>query len=391
MAQSSVGLDFQSVMKPHLRHIAVVAINRDKYSETFIHDSFDFFPCKKSLLYGEYLPTHVAHDRLEAGAPIPISKAKFWERNPSDARAQQERNVRTWLLKQRPDVVLAHYGPSGVAMAAICAELQIPLVVHFHGYDAYRADILGSHGLHYPAMFQAAQAIVVVSQDMHAQLLLLGATVQKLRLHIYGVNPARFSELNFPAAPFTFLFVGRFVPKKAPDLVLRAFAIVQRLVPEVRLRMVGDGELRVACERLAAELGLGDAIVFEGILDPERVAQVLTASHVLVLPSCRTQDGDSEGTPLVILEAGAAARAVVATRHGGITDVLTDGSNGLLVPENDPQALAAAMLRLASNPNEAAAMGLRARERVCEAFSQRHYHQNLWKLLENAVDFAQNS
>ena len=71
--------------------------------------------------------------------------------------------------------------------------------------------------------------------------------------------------------------------------------------------------------------------------------------------------------------------------------MLTDGSNGLLVPENDPQALAAAMLRLASNLNEAAAMGLRARERVCEAFSQRHYHQNLWKVLENAVDFAQNS
>lgn len=378
-------------MKGKLQHIAVVSGNRDKYSETFIHDSFDFFPCAKTFLYGAYLPTHFTHDWRLAGEPIPISKPPFWANSALKTQPQAAQNLRAWLQKKRPDLVLAHYGPAGVAVSSICKELGIPLVVHFHGYDAYRDDILQSYGQQYPQLFADAQQIIAVSADMRRQLLGLGAAPEKLATEIYGVDCARFQPSPMHSAPFTFLFVGRFVPKKAPDALLRAFSTVLEVVPEVRLRMVGDGELLGECQRLVRELGLGESVSFLGILSPDQVAAALAGAHALVLPSRRTPDGDSEGTPLVVLEAGAAMRPVIATRHGGISEVITHGVNGFLLEENDEDLLAGAMICLAQNPTLAASMGKQALETIQSLFSQARYHQNLWQLLEKAMDLPQNS
>jgi colanic acid/amylovoran biosynthesis glycosyltransferase len=366
-------------------HIAIVSINRDKYSETFIHDSFDYFPCTKTLLYGGYLPTQETDDWRKEGQAIPMAVAKLWERKPSDAAAQQVRNLHAWLQRTRPAVVLAHYGPSGVALAPICKALSIPLVVHFHGYDAYRSDVLSSYGQDYALLWAVAHRVVAVSADMHRQLSGLGAPAARLQTLVYGVDPAQFLPQAMPTGPLRCLFVGRFVPKKAPDQLIRAFARLRERVPDAALVMVGDGELLADCIALVHELGLGESVTFTGVLSPSAVAAQVAACHMLVLPSRRTDDGDSEGTPLVILEAGAAARPVVGTVHGGIPDVVQDGETGLLVPENDVHALAEAMLRLAQAPATAATMGAAAHARILAQFTQSDYHQALWQLLMHAA------
>jgi colanic acid/amylovoran biosynthesis glycosyltransferase len=376
-------------MKEIIQHIAVVSVHRDKYSETFIHDSFDFFPSKKTLLYGGYLPTHFTEDRRKEGQPIPEVWIPFWKKIGRDDQARQAYFVQRWLKKNRPSVVLAHYGPSGVMMAPICKALKIPLVVHFHGYDAYRADILGTYGLQYPVLFKVATP-VVVSWDMQKQLVKMGAPENR-GFCSYGVDFARFPAIPIPQGPFDFLFVGRFVPKKAPDLLLRAFAIVQAKLPDVQLKMIGDGELLETCKQLVAELGLEESVSFLGVVPPADVASNLVESHALVLPSRHPADGDSEGMPLVLMEAGAAMRPVIATRHAGIPEIILDGQTGILVPENDVAALAEAMLVLASNRQKAIKLGFEARKRIKDRFTQIDYHQNLWDILEIAVRYPRNS
>lgn len=378
-------------MKGNIQHIAVVSINRDKYSETFIHHSFDFFTCKKTVLYGGYLPTHFTHDWRTEGEAIPMAKPSFWNKKPENESAQNEYNLRTWLQKARPDIVLAHYGPSGVALAPICKELKIPLVVHFHGYDAYRSDILGSYGLQYPMMFEIAQTIIVVSSDMRRQLRDLGAPAAKVHPCIYGADLSIFKPQAIPDLPFRFAYVGRFVPKKAPDLLIRAFSQVVSQIPDAQLQMVGDGEMLDTCRALVKELNLENAVSFLGVLPSREVARVLGECHALVLPSCRTENGDSEGTPLVILEAGATMRPVIGTDHAGIADVICDGENGLLIPQNDEKALVDAMIRLAQGPDLTLRLGKMAQSIVEERYSLAAYHQNLWNCLENAVDKARNS
>jgi colanic acid/amylovoran biosynthesis glycosyltransferase len=360
--------------------LAVVSINRDKYSETFIHDSYDFFPCEKVLLYGNYLPDHYAQSRTLEGFPIPKAKWQLLRGRMTEAM-QQEFNLTAWLKQYKPQAILAHYGPSGVAMAGIAGELGLPLVVHFHGYDAYREDILGRYGAEYRVMFGAASALVVVSEDMRRQLLALGAPPEKLHLLHYGVDVAGFVPEPYPAGTPYYVFIGRFVAKKSPELLIQAFAEVAKVIPAARLTMAGDGELLERCKNLALELGLGDRVDFPGALARDAVADLYARAHALVLPSVRDALGDSEGTPLVVLEAGASGRPVVATRHGGIPDVIRSGENGLLVEEGDVLALAEAMLAIAADATRAGEMGKAGRAIVEADFSQATYHRRLWELL----------
>lgn len=370
-------------MNPAHFRVVVASTNRARYSETFIHHAYDALPCHKTLLYGGYLPTHWTLDWQEEGEEIPVARPGFLSRKPIHPQAQQALNLRKWLERQRPGAILAHYGPSGVALGPVCKGLGIPLVVHFHGYDAYRADVLGSYGPHYGEMFQQARALVVVSEDMLAQVLRLGAPREKVHLCRYGVDVDRFAPQPLPATPFTFLFVGRFVPKKAPALALQAFAGVVRQVPGACLRMVGDGERMGECKALAVELGIGESVTFLGILPPEEVAREMAGSHALVLPSHRTADGDSEGTPLVVMEAAAAGRAVVGTLHGGIPEVVAHGQSGLLVPEGDLPALAGVLLHLATHRDVAARMGDAGRALAVAKFRSQEYHGKLWELLKS--------
>lgn len=375
-------------MSRPLRHIAVVSTNRDKYSETFIHDGYDALPCRKHLLYGGYLPTHVTTDWRVEGQPLPPAP----DERPDDAPDTLARKrLVAWLSTHRPDAVLAHYGPSGLALAEPCELLRIPLVVHFHGYDAYRHDILANQGRRYPWLFAKAQAVVAVSAAMEAQLLRLGARADRLHRCVYGVDLGRFPASDLPEGPLRLLFVGRMVEKKWPLGLLRAFGQAHAQAPDLRLQMVGDGELSGECKAWADASGLGAVVEFSGSCPPEGVAQALRGAHVLVQPSLQTPDGDNEGTPLAVLEAMAAGRAVVGSRHAGIGEVVADGETGLLFAPGDGDALCAALLRLHGDRELVRRLGVAARRQAVAEHAQRDYHLKLWRLLGHVAALGQNS
>jgi glycosyltransferase involved in cell wall biosynthesis len=151
--------------------------------------------------------------------------------------------------------------------------------------------------------------------------------------------------------------VGRLVPEKGFDLLVRALPDL----PGASLLLVGDGPARGSLERLAAELGVADRLHVTGWRDDSR--GYLHAMDVFVLPS------HLENLPLVVIEAMLAARPVVATDIGSLREVVTEGHTGLLVPPDDPAALAAAIRGLLADSEARERLGQRGREQALERFT----------------------
>jgi glycosyltransferase involved in cell wall biosynthesis len=166
------------------------------------------------------------------------------------------------------------------------------------------------------------------------------------------VSAAR-ASLGIPDGTFAMGTVTRLMPSKGNQYLVDAAREVLAAVPEARIYVVGEGELQPELEAQARALGLGDRFVFSGFR--RDVAQVLAALDLLVFPSLW------EGTPLTVLEALAMGKPIVATDADGLQDVLTNGSDAMMVPRRDPTSLAQAMISLAHNPTERARLGANAR------------------------------
>ena len=284
------------------------------------------------------------------------------------------------------DVVLAEYGPSGVDVMYPCQKLGIPLVVHFHGYDAYRVDVLARLGDHYKVLFQQASAIVAVSKAMRNQLIALGAPADKVFNNPCGVDCEAFEQSRPAEAPPVFLAVGRFVQKKAPHLSLVAFANVLRRHPEAELRMIGDGPLLGVCQELASALKINESVHFLGAQPHHVVRDQMRIARAFVQHSVVADDGDSEGTPVSVLEAGAGGLPVVSTRHAGIPDVVSDEETGLLVEERDVDGMAEHMKRLLVDPELAGSLGAAARRRIETYFGMERSIGRLSSIILSTVE-----
>ncbi|MBM4034537.1 MAG: glycosyltransferase [Planctomycetes bacterium] len=196
-----------------------------------------------------------------------------------------------------------------------------------------------------------------------------------------GVDPASYAnrdsgsalrrELGFCTRECLVGTVGRITPWKGQDDFLRAAALVAPKHPDVRFLVVGDCissraeaaadlAFRERLHALASELGVAQRVVFTGFRDD--VPAVMNALDIFVLPSHEEPFG------IVLLEAMAASRPIVATWAGGVADIVSDAREALLVPPRDPQAMAAAIERLLADPQLEASLGTAARERVVAQF-----------------------
>jgi glycogen(starch) synthase len=196
--------------------------------------------------------------------------------------------------------------------------------------------------------------------------------------------PATLPE-PLPTNPPRLLCVGLLIPAKGFDLAISAFASLAHRFPGLRLVIVGDGPARNDLERQAVELGVSHLIDFVGWVTPENVPALMNGATVVVMPS-RWE----EAFGLVALEAALMARPVVATRVGGLPEVVAHGQTGLLVEKDDPPALAVAIAFLLDHPELATEMGKTARLRAQDLFSlKRHvdaYDALYRQLIQRATD-----
>ncbi len=367
--------------------VCVVRPGKLALTETFIRAHAERLPGKVSLICGS--PLHLdGAPRTAAGAP----RRLLWKAHHLlRGRPDHERHTRAFirLLGQiRPDVVLAEYGPNAVRVLSAVKALRIPLVAHFHGYDASKHEVLERFEEGYREVFDYASAVIGVSRPMCETLVRLGADPHRVHHIPCGVDVRTFKRADPAQAPPRFLAAGRLVDKKAPHLLLLAFARARRTVPEARLRILGHGPLHGVCQDLISGLGLEGAVELAGSQPHGAVVREMTRSRALVQHSVVAASGDSEGTPVVVMEAGAAGLPVIATRHAGIPDVVQEGKTGLLVEERDVDAMGQAMVRLAKDPELARSLGHAARRRVQEGFSMDRSIHRLGSVIQGAMEEA---
>lgn len=271
-----------------------------------------------------------------------------------------------FIGRERPDIVHTHGSLSGRVAARLAGARAI--VLTRHGLDpqgrsvARRvANFLGGVGF--------ADAVIAISAAVKRDLVAGGVPAGKISVIRSGVRLAEVSaaeaqrvrrELGLEDGILVGA-AGRLSAEKGFDCFTRAASRVHAVEPAARFVLAGEGPMRAGLERTVGEAGLEGVFVFAGYR--REITALLAAMDVGVVPSRR------EGLGLVLLELMALGKPVVATRTGGIPEVVVDGVSGLLVEPDDAAALAGAVLAIVRDPGLARRLGAAARERVSAEFS----------------------
>jgi glycosyltransferase involved in cell wall biosynthesis len=332
------------------------------------------------LVYGSLPPGEGSFERLadEEGCSVKVLASLGPEIRPlADLKALVA--LMRVMRAYRPQIVHTHTAKAGVLgrLGAVVAVRPRPVIVHtYHGHvlEGYFGPVLsGVYRFLEQRLAAVSDCLIGVSRATVDDLVRLRvAERDRFRVVPLGLDLGRFVAPDRQAAgalrarhgiaPDHVLvaFVGRLVPIKRVDLVLRAVAAARHEAAAVRLIVVGDGPERARLESLADDLRLGDAVRFVGYLADTSVAAA--AADLAILAS------DNEGTPVALIEAAAAGRPAVATAVGGVPEVVVPGT-GLLACAGDHVGLAAAVVRLATDSELRARMGTRAREHVRRTFA----------------------
>jgi colanic acid/amylovoran biosynthesis glycosyltransferase len=241
--------------------------------------------------------------------------------------------------------------------------LSGPVITSFYGYDVTRHWQRDG----YRELFKLGDSFIALSETMKHQLLSIGAPPDRTMVHRLGVDVARFDRKRRPEGRSTnIISIARLVEKKGIEFGIRAVAKAAREIPELAYTIVGDGPLRPSLEQLTARLNLERRVRFLGARSQAEIEELLSRSHILLAPSVTAVDGDTEGTPVAILEAQAARIPVISTKHSGIPEVVEDSVSGYLVEERDVDALTGRIRELAGDESQQLRMGEAGRQFVMQ-------------------------
>lgn len=354
------------------------------------------------LVYGSLAPGDASLEHLAIAAGLPTTHIRALGRrvNPiSDLRAFSR--LLRLVFREAPDVVHTHTAKAGTLgrVAACLFNMTRPrrrrcVVVHtFHGHvlTGYFGPTMNvAVRLAERTLARITDRVVTISPAQRHDIVTrfniadaartmvvpLGLDLERLARLDSGAAHLR-GPLGIPERALVVGFVGRFVAIKDLATLVRAFARVSAQRPDAVLLLVGDGPLRAEIDALVAALALQKQVHLVGWI--EDVAPVHATIDICALSSL------NEGTPVAVIEAMAAAKAVVATRVGGVADVVEHERTGLLVPPQSPEALADAILRLAVDPAERSRMGAAGRQAVVARFSPERLVDDIDTLYRDAL------
>ena len=303
----------------------------------------------------------------------------FGKQQPHSAEWPQVRQRLEGALRRlEPDVIHAQFGPAGVILGPVAKQLEIPLVVSFHGYDVSVLPRDDFWQREYGELFPKVKVFHAVSTHIAQKLERLGAPTERIHVIHNGINLSSFENpkplKSKSERHVQCLFVGRLVEKKAPKKLIQSFkkACVQvGNEVELELKIVGDGPRRSETEREVEARNLMNRVSFMGAVPHSKVPALMSESDVYTMHCMTASNGDQEGMGVTFAEASAMKLPIVATRHNGIPDVVLDGETGFLVPEGDVEAMGERIAKLARSPNLRSTFGGAGRNHVEEHFSLR--------------------
>ena len=348
--------------------LIIARSNFFSYSETFIEEQIK-----------QLEPVHVVYEgwqpsRLKAGGsiyPLPFSilavRGVLRRVVPALYQKIYTYYLRRFLRASKVDAFLANYGPLGTTIYEACLAEGIPYSVVFLGFDAAEKKTLATYGARYALSLPRAKAIICVAESMRANLEEIAGPLPNLHVIPCGVDVSKFTP-STPSDGFNVISVARFAEKKGSLKSIQAFEILLQEFPTAHLRMVGDGPLWEEAKNYVSSQGLSENIHFLGAMGQSEYLPLLQESTVFIQHSVLTPSGDSEGTPVAILEASACGLAICSTRHAGIPEAVIEEKTGLLVDEHDVKGMAEALKKLASNPSLTRSYGAAARKHMEEQY-----------------------
>ena len=280
--------------------------------------------------------------------------------------------------KFKPDIIHAHWPFPHAYIALGAAKLfKIPLVLNFHGAELL---LIRKKKWVKPLLkFAISQAQAVFANSSFTASKIKALRDVQVEWSPYGTTletrDERRETREYTAEPhaingkFKILFVGRHIERKGICYLIEAAKYLPR--DQFEIRIVGVGDLTEELKKLASESATPNSaeIIFTGKLSPEALANEYKTANVFTLPAIVDSKGDTEGLGVVLIEAMELGLPIVASNVGGIPDVVIDGETGILVPEKDPEALANAYKRLASNPELISQLLAGAQKRIAECFT----------------------
>jgi glycosyltransferase involved in cell wall biosynthesis len=354
------------------------------------------------LVHGSLGPFEASLEHLAADGGLPTTRIRELGRRISpigDLRAFTQ--LLRLVFREAPDVIHTHTAKAGTLGRVAAWLFNITrrrrrrcLVVHtFHGHvltGYFRPATNVAVRLVERTLARITDCVVTLSPAQRDDIVTrfgiaaaartavvpLGLDLEHLA-RLDWLAPHLRRQFGIPEQSLVVGYVGRFVAIKDLATLVHAFARVAGKRPDAVLLLAGDGPIRPGIEALAAALALQKQVHLAGWV--EELAPLYATMDICALSSL------NEGTPVALIEAMAAGKAVVATRVGGVADVVEHERTGLLVPSRDPGALADAIMRLADDPGERARMGAAGREAVLGRFSAERLVDDVDRLYRRAL------
>jgi glycosyltransferase involved in cell wall biosynthesis len=321
--------------------------SRERWGDVDVRRFQYFWPARlQALTTGEGMVARMRSSRLAAAQAPGFVAAQWW------ALPRVAREVGADLLN--PHWIV----PQGFLAAGWARALGLPMVVTAHGADVAWLDRSAWGRGVARRVLDASQGFIADSEELAVRAerragravphhaIPMGVSLTRLQT---GPRPP---ELGADDGRPLLLFVGKLVPKKGVDVLLRAVAALREGGLALRCAIIGGGPLEAPLRALSAELGIADRVEFLGWVSNDRLGAFYSAATVVCVPSVRDAAGETEGTPVVLMEALATGALVVASASSGIRDVIRDGENGWLVPPGEVPPLAAALRAALDVPAE---------------------------------------
>ncbi len=256
-----------------------------------------------------------------------------------------------WLLDKLFDIeydaVYIDFGSNAFEFNNYFESRKKKMIVHFHGYDISKS-LKSEMYLDWIIKFTQLNKIIVPSIYNANRLETLGcnkANISVIPYAFYSEISSKQNETN----QYDLIFVGRFVSKKDPRILIYVLKEVVKVFPDVKLCMVGSGYLISEVKELIDKYELKNNVILKGSLFQNEVYELLSISRIYIQHCVTSIDGDQEGFPNSILEASSFGLPVVSTIHAGIPEIVLDGKSGFLVQEYDYMAMSKRIIQLLSD------------------------------------------
>lgn len=271
--------------------------------------------------------------------------------------------VKRLIRNLNPDILHSHYATGYGLWGA------------FSGTHPFILSVWGSDVIDYPnsplkrlalrKVLLAADHITATSEYLKSRTENL-IPKRKVRIDVvpFGVGLPTTTSLRHPDGLIKLVYIKAHKKKYGPDVLIKAMRFILNKLPNIRLTIAGEGEMTAELKSMARKLDLEKVISFVGFIENAKILSVLSQHDIMVMPSIL----ESESFGVAAIEAASCELPVVASRIGGIPEVVRDGETGLLVSPGDPGGLADAIIGLASDPNLMKKLGMAGRKFVAENY-----------------------